>query len=287
MIVLQVIINGLLLAGLYLLLAQGLNLIFGVMKVVNFAHGAVVALAGLAAFGVTERTGISPLLLVPVAFVVAGIAGLFLERLVIARIKSVGLQHEMATLVATFGLSYILINVAQAVWGSQVRKVPYMQTSLHLGEFRLDSALLITSGIAIILAGVLYWWLGKTALGKSVRATAQTEIGAEICGINTARIRMVAFGLGTALAGTAGVLVVLSRPVSPELSTTFTITSFVIIALGGFGNYAGAALGAVIVGVLEVFVGYTLGLSAQQAVPYILLLLIMFVRPSGLLPQKA
>ncbi len=286
MTVIQVIINGALLGGLYLLMAQGLNLIFGVMRIVNFAHGAVIVISGLIVFSLSTHAGLNPFLCLPIVFAVMFVLGIATQRLLIERVRGSGTQRELLTLLVTYGLSFILINIGQTVWGSDYRGVPYLQAAWGVGSFRFVQALVVGAALAVVLSGALYWWLRSTRSGKSLRATAQTSIGAESCGIDTRRMRVIAFAIGTGLAGAAGMLVILVRPVSPELGTELTIISFVVIALGGLGDYLGAALGAVVLGVATTLAGYGLSATAQSAVPYVLLLLIMLLRPQGLSLQR-
>lgn len=286
MTVIQVAINGVLLGGLYLLMAQGLNLIFGVMRIVNFAHGAVIVLAGLMVYSLSSDAGLNPFVGLPLVFLAMFAFGLATERLLIEQVRGTGTQRELLTLLVTYGLSFILINVGQKVWASDFRSVPYLQGSWSVGEFRFVQSLVVGAALAVLLSVTLYWWLNSTRSGKSLRATSQTPVGAEACGIDTRRMRMVAFALGTGLAGAAGMLVILVRPVAPQLGNELTIICFVVIALGGLGDYVGAALGAVVLGLATTFAGYALSATAQSAVPYVLLILIMLLRPQGLSLQR-
>lgn len=283
MVQLQVAINGVLLGGLYLLMAQGLNLIFGVMRIVNFAHGIFIGISGLIVFSLSQHAGLNPFLGLPVTFAIMFVLGLLTQRLLIERVKGTGTQRELVTLLVTFGLSYILINIGQELWGSNAMAVPYLQSAIEIGTLRFTTALVIAFFLAILFSGALFWWLGSTISGKSVRATSQTEIGAASCGINTRRARTIAFALGSALAGPAGTLLILTRPIAPETASDLTIICFVVIALGGLGNYAGAVVGALILGLAQTFSSYHLGPTFGSAAPYVLLVLIMLLRPEGLM----
>jgi branched-chain amino acid transport system permease protein len=282
MVLLQLLINGVLLGGLYLLMAQGLNIVFGVMRVVNFAHGIFIAAAGLITVSL-YRTGINPFVGIPVAFVGLGIVGALTQRLLLDRITTTGIEYELTTLLVTFGLGYILINAAQEIWGTIDLSVPYLQGSIVIGSLRFASALVIGCALALAFAAALYAWLNRTRSGQSVRATAQSGVGAEICGIDTHRTKMLAFALGAGSAGVAGSLLVLSQPVSPQNAEQYTILSFVVIALGGLGDYLGAAVGALIMGVAQTLTAYYLSAVYAAAVPPFLLVLVMLLRPAGLL----
>jgi branched-chain amino acid transport system permease protein len=190
------------------------------------------------------------------------------------------------TLTATFGLSYILINIAQQSYGADVASVPYLSHSLTIGSLRFPESLLVGFAMAVAITVLLSIWLTATRAGVALRATAQNTAGAQICGINAVRVRLLGFGLSAALAAAAGTLLVIVQPISPQGGTSLTLLAFVVIALGGLGNYQGAAVGALVVGVGQTYAGYEFGSIAQAAVPYVLLLLIMLTRPEGLLKQK-
>ncbi|HEY3737863.1 MAG TPA: branched-chain amino acid ABC transporter permease, partial [Jatrophihabitans sp.] len=255
---LQVLLNGVLLGGFYLITAQGLNLIFGVMGVVNLAHGAFMVLGGLGVYSLYD-VGVNPFAALPIVMIAAAAAGVLVQYLLIERIKARGRQGELLGLLATFGLSYVCINIGQQVWGSDFRTIPYLQSSVNIGSLRFPIALLIGVGLSAALTTAVALWLTRTTAGKSLLATAQSPVGAGLCGINPRRLRLVGFGIGTALAAAAGMLLVLTQPVAPQLSTNFTIIAFVVVALGGIGNYSGAALGAVLVGVIQTLSGYQFG----------------------------
>lgn len=281
----QVVLNGVLLGGFYLLMAQGLNLIFGVMGIVNLAHGAFIVLGGLGVYTLGNM-GVNPFLGLVVVMVAAAVIGAVVQWLVIERITGNGKQHELLTLMATFGVSYILINVGQKFWGSDFKTIPYLQSAVTVGPLRFPVALLAGVGLAALMTSAIGAWLGWTRSGKSLRAQAQSALGAGACGVNPRKLRLIGFSVGAALAAAAGMLLVLTEPIAPQLATNFTIIAFVVVALGGLGNYAGAALGAVLVGVVQTVSGYQFGSVVQAAAPYLMLILIMLFRPQGLLPKR-
>ncbi|RBY79893.1 hypothetical protein DQ238_09740 [Geodermatophilus sp. TF02-6] len=282
---LQVVLNGILLGGFYLLMAQGLNLVFGVMGIVNLAHGAFIVLGGLGVWSL-HGAGVNPFLGLLVVTVAGAALGAVVQWAVIERIRGTAKQHELLTLMATFGLSYILINVGQQVWGSDFRTIPYLQSAVTVGPFRFSLSLLVGVALAAAITLGLAAWLTRTRSGKSLRAQAQNPLGAGACGINPRRLRLVGFSVGAAVAAAAGMLLVLTQPIAPQAATSFTIVAFVVIALGGLGNYKGAALGAVLVGVVQTVAGYQLGAVIQAAAPYLMLILVMLFRPEGLLSRK-
>lgn len=281
----QVVLNGILLGGFYLLMAQGLNLIFGVMGIVNLAHGAFIVVGGLGVYSLWSA-GVNPFLGLVIVMAAAAVVGAVIQWLVIERVRGAGKTHELLTLMATFGVSYVLINVGQRFWGSDFKTIPYLQSAITVGSLRFPVALLAGVGLAALLTLAIAAWLTWTRAGKSLRAQAQSPLGAGACGVNPMKLRLLGFSLGAALAAAAGMLLVLTQPIAPQLATNFTIIAFVVVALGGLGNYAGAAVGAVLVGVVQTVSGYRFGSVVQEAAPYLMLILIMLLRPQGLLPKR-
>ncbi|HZB90487.1 MAG TPA: branched-chain amino acid ABC transporter permease [Stellaceae bacterium] len=282
MLLLQLLINGILLGGTYLLLAQGLNLVFGVMGVVNLAHGAIITLAGLFTFWFATTTHYNPLLLLPAIFVVMLGVGVVLQRVLIEPVVSAGRRAELLSLMVTFGLSYVLVESGLNLFGSQYVSLPDLQTTWNIGGLAVNEALVASGLLGAVISGGLEIWLRRTASGKALLATSQNEIGALSCGIDVRRTRAVAFAIGSALAAAAGVLLILVIPLSAPTADTLTILAFVIVALGGLGDYQGAALAALMLGLVQSFVGYYLGGDAEYVVPYLLLIIFMILRPQGL-----
>ena len=282
MLLLQLLVNGILLGGTYLLLAQGLNLIFGVMGVVNLAHGAIITLAGLFTFWFATTTGHSPLLVLPLAFLVMLGVGLVLQRVLIEPTVAAGRKAELLSLMVTFGLSYVLVEGGLDIFGSQYVSLPNLQTTWSIGGLTVNEALVASGLLGAMISGVLQIWLQRTPSGKALLATSQNQIGALSCGIDVRRVRAAAFAIGSALAAASGVLVILVIPLAASTADTLTILAFVIVALGGLGDYQGAALAALLLGVVQSFVGYYLGGDAETVVPYLLLIIFMIVRPQGL-----
>src|SRR5579884_4278693 len=258
----------------YLLMAQSLNLIFGVMRIVNFAQGTMIAVAGLFTVWLATRIGLNPFLAIPIVFVAMFWIGAIVERLLLRRITLRGTQGELMTLMVTFGISFVLINVALKAWGSEYVSLPYLQSSWRLGPIEFAKSL--------VIAAALFSWLNFTGSGKALLATSQSRIGAGTCGIDAGRMSTLAFALGSALAAAAGTVLVLVTPLGPQSGNDLTILCFVVIALGGLGDYLGAILGALVVGVAQSVLGFYLGGNVQVLLPYILLILIMLFIPRGL-----
>ncbi len=280
MLALQILVNGLLLGGLYVLIAQSLNLIFGVMGVVNLAHGAFIVVAGLFTYWFASSTGINPLAVLPFVFIVMALVGAGLQPLLIEPLMKMGRSKaELLSLMVTFGLDYVLVELALQVWGSSFVSVPYLQSSWKLAGLDFSQALVVTGMFAALVSALLYWWLNRTDSGKSLLAASQSETGAICCGIDVKRVRMLAFALGVALAAAAGVLVIIVEALAPQTADDLTLLAFVIIALGGLGSYVGVAVAALLLGVAQSITGYFVGGNAEYVLPYVLLILVMVALP--------
>jgi len=282
MLIFQLVVNGLLLAGLYVLMAQSLNLIFGVMRIVNFAQGTMIAVAGLFTVWFATHFGFNPFFALPIVFLAMFSVGAIVERFVLRRIKLRGVQGELMTLLVTFGISYLLINFALKAFGSQFVSLPYLQSSWEVGGIEFAKSLVIAGVLGALLSAALFYWLNRTASGMAMLATSQSRIGAGTCGINAGRMGTLAFALGSGLAAMAGVLLVLVTPLGPNSGGDLTILCFVVIAIGGLGDYVGAVFGALLLGLSQSVLGFYLGGNVQSLIPYILLILIMLFVPKGL-----
>lgn len=283
---LVLVLTGLLWGGVYLLMATGLNLIYGVMKVVNLAHGDFIIVGGLVAFSLFTIFQISPWIALPIAAALLFVIGLLVHRFVLAQIDMAGAQGELRTLLATFGLSYIVSNTALLIWGGQYESIPFLQDALKIGSLSFPMSLVVCSVAAFVLALAVQFWLTRTPTGRLVRATAQSEVGAASCGIDIQRVRLFTFALGSAMAGAAGVLVVLLIPMQATTGSFFGVQAFILIALGGLGNFVGAIIAALILGLVEVSTGYFFGANPASGVIYLIFILILMFRPQGLLGQR-
>lgn len=281
MLALQLIVDGILLGGMYILIAQSLNLVFGVMGVVNLAHGTFITMAGLFTFWFATHTHLNPLLAIPLVFGGMLVIGAIVERLLLEPLAKTGRRAELLSLIVTFGLSYVLIQVTLFVWGSQFVSLPDFQSTWTIGGLTFSEARIVAGAFAAAISGGLYVWLNHTASGKALLATSQSQIGAATCGIDVRSMRLIAFAVGSALAATAGALLILVLPLAAQSADTLTILAFVIVAVGGLGDYKGAAVAALLLGLIQSAAGYYLGGDIESIVPYVLLILVMLVRPQG------
>lgn len=282
LVLLQLLIGGLLLGGLYALISIGLTLIFGVLRLVNFAHGEFLMFAMYGSFWLMQLFHIDPyvsLLIVPLALAVLGV---LVYKLIIARV--VEAPSHVQTF-ATAGLSIVLMNLALMVWHGDFRtvKTSYGDATLWLGAISVSTPRLIAFAVAMLVSGGLFALLQYTMLGKAIRAVAQDRAVAGLMGIDVRRVYLWAFVLGIALVGVAGPLLIPIYYVSPTVGLHFVLIAFVVVVFGGMGNLLGALLGGLIIGVVETLSGYYLGTQMQQAVYFLVFILVLVVRPTGLL----
>jgi len=275
---LQTLINGLLQAGTYLLMAMGLNLIFSAMRVVNFAHGAMVTFGGLLVFTLVASEHVNVVLAVVISALAMAAVGGAIQTLVIERIRAIGNRAELLSLVATYGLALILANVANEVFGSAYESLPTFQGSWSVGELTLGRAYAIGGAVGAVGSILVYLWLHRTNTGKRVVATTESRIGAEACGVSSLAVRRIAFAMGAGLAGLAGGITILQLALTPDTGDNFTIIAFVIIAIGGVGSFRGAVAGSILLGVAQSTSGYLWGGTVEGLTPYVVLLAVMLIR---------
>ena len=279
----QVVVSGLLLGGVYALLAGGLTLIFGVMRVINLAHGEFLMLGAYASFFLFARLGLNPILSLflsmPLMFGVGWIA----QRVLISRVVRAPL---LTSLLLTYGVSLALTGGAQATFTNDFRSVPFLSGALNIGELAFSVPRLVACVTALVLTGAAQFFLSRTRWGKALRATAQSADVALACGIDIDRARMIAFGIATALAGAAGTLTSFLYTVYPEMGKTFMLKAFAVIVLGGMGSFTGAFLGALVLGVIESTASYVTTTQIAEAVIYITLLAMLLLRPQGFFGVK-
>lgn len=276
----QLLIHGVMLGGLYGLLALGLNLVFGVMRVINFAHGELVMLGAFLTFWGYTALGLHPLVALPFSAAVLFGVGWALQHLLMERVLG---GQPMAALLVTFGLSLIIINVGLLVFGADIRSIPVVSGSLRVAGFVIPKArgLAFLTAMALTVATVAF--LRWTALRRAIRATAQHPEVAITCGVDVRRTRLVTFGLGAALGAAAGSLIMLILPMDPQSGSLLILKAFAVIIVGGLGSVAGSLLGALVLGIAEVFGSFFIATVFGEVMAYVLMLLVLLVRPAGLL----
>ena len=280
----QVVISGLLAGALYAMVALGLGLIFGVMRVLNVAHGTLLMLGAYTTFWLFHWFGLNPYLSLLVSMPALFLVGVVLQRLLVRRVVD---APELSSLLLMFGVGIALVNVTQLAFTSDLRSVEYLTGSFVLGPFAFSKSRVIAFAFAMAITAGAFWFLQKTRLGKALRAVSQSREVAQVCGINVQQIHMLAFGLASALAAAGGTLVAVMVAIQPEMGQVYTFKSFLVIVLGGAGNYPGALVGGLLLGLVEQLSSFFLTTQVNEAVAYVLLVLVLLVRPTGLFKGRA
>jgi branched-chain amino acid transport system permease protein len=285
-ILITAILNGLLTGAVYALVALGLTLIYGVLHIINFAHGALLSAALFAAFFAFHLLGLDPylaaLLLAPIFFAF----GYALQRLIIGP-ASHGDDRNM--LLVTLGLSVVIENVLLYAFRADTRTIdlPYAFQTIDLGFTFLPIPRLIGFGVVFAVALVLWAILRRTDVGKAIRAVAKEKLGAQLAGIDVAHVYATTFGLGTACVAVAACLLIPTYYVNPIVGEAFVLIAFTIVVLGGMGSVPGALVGGLLIGVVESLSGLFLGESLGQIGIFLIFIAVLLVRPTGLFGAKA
>lgn len=276
----QAIVTGLLIGGVYGLVAMGLTLIFGVLDIVNFAHGAFLAIALFLTWWLSRSLGLHPYLTALVTVPVMFALGYVVQRGVLSGAMGKPLQNQ---LLITLGISLVIENGLLLFFGADPRSVPLPSNRTFgvLGAVADLSRILAFAG-ALVLAAVLFYVLQRTRLGTAIRAVAANDAGAQLVGIDTRRIYAVTFAIGTACAGAAGTLVAPLVTVEPSTGALFNIVAFVVVVIGGMGNVAGALVGGLVIGLAEQLGGIFLPGQSPLLSVFIVFVLVLFLRPQGL-----
>jgi branched-chain amino acid transport system permease protein len=279
---LQAAVSGILLGGVYGLVASGLTLIFGVLRIINFAHGAVMMLGMYTSYWLFVLAGIDPYASIVITAPLFFAIGVGIEKLIIEPNRAAA-EHNQ--LLLTLGLALFLENLALVLWQGDFRtlRVSYAGMSFVIGDALVELSRLIAAGGAVLMAAGLFGFLRTTDVGKAIRALAEEPEGAMLVGIDVARIRSVAFGIGSACVAVAGALVTPFFYVAPDVGESFNIMAFVVVVLGGMGNFVGALVGGVVVGLAESLGAALLPGSLKQLVVFVLFVLVLLFRPQGLL----
>ena len=277
----QAVVNGLLIGGIYALVSIGVTLIFGVVKIVNFAQGEFVMLGMYISFFLATQLGIDPIASLVVSMPVLFVAGVLIQHFLIRRV--LGLD-DMPQIFLTFALSLLLINVALMLFTANYRTIHtgYSDESLQFWGIYIPVAKLIAFALAMVLSGALWVFLHTTDLGKAMRASAQNREVAMLMGINPNRVFAVATGVSLALAGAAGSLLMPFYPASPMAGQVFVLMAFVAVVLGTLGNVKGALIASLMMGVAESLGIQFVGADSGLIVVFLMLLLTLAFRPSGL-----
>ncbi len=279
-IVAQVMASGVLLGTVYALLACGLNLIFGVMRVINISHGELMMLGAYTTFYLFSIYRINPILSLFISMPIIFFIGVVVQKFFVSKIVE---APELTSLLVTFGISIFIMNMALYFWTADFRSVPYLTGSVVLIGLALSKPRLVSFAVALTITLTVYLFLKKSTLGKAIRAASQSPDIAMVCGINLDRVRHIAFGMGAALAAAAGTLLSTMYAIYPAMGEKFILKAFAIIVLGGMGSFVGAFIGALILGLTEALTAFLISAQLSEAVAYIVLVLVLLLKPSGLM----
>ena len=280
---LNVLVFGLLLGGIYGLVSIGLNLIFGVIRIVNFAQGELVMFGMYGSYYAYSAFGISPYLSVFIVAPLVGLLGMAIQRLVIQPLQA----ESNMQIFATFGLLMMFQNIMLAVSRGEAYSVggEVGATVLELGNLKMSLVRVVTFIAVTVITIGLHLFLSRTLTGKSIRAVTQDKRAARAMGINVERTFLITFGIGAALAGMAGAMLTPIYSITPAVGGNFILAAFAVVVLGGLGSVWGAYIGGLIVGIVEAFAGFYIDPVLRSAVWFIIFLVVLIVRPSGLLGQ--
>lgn len=276
----QAIVTGVLIGGVYGLVAMGLTLIFGVLDIVNFAHGAFLAVALFLTWWLTSSLGVHPYLAMLVTVPVMFALGYAVQRVVLSGAMGKPLENQ---LLITLGISLVIENALLLFFGGDPRSVPLPgNTPVHVLGAVADLSRVLAFVAALILAGILFVVLQRTRLGTAIRAVAANNAGAQLVGIDTRHIYALTFAIGTACAGAAGTLVAPLVTVEPSTGALFNIVAFVVVVIGGMGNVTGALVGGLVIGLAEQLGSIFIPGQSPLLAVFIVFVLVLFLRPQGL-----
>ena len=280
------VLNGVTTGAVYALIALGLTLIYGVLHIINFAHGASLMRALYAVYLLKERFGIDPYLALPLVVPGMFMLGYGLQRLIINR-ASHGKDENI--LLVTLGLSIVMENAALLLFKSDTRTIdtPYTLSTVAIGPAMIAVPKLVAFAGAMVVSAILLFIVGKTDLGRAIRAVAKEKHGAKLMGINVDHVYAMSFGIGLACLGAAACFLLPAYYVNPHVGSGFVLVAFTVVVLGGMGSFGGALVGGLLIGVVESLGGLYLGESLGQIGIFVIFIAVLLFRPQGLFGAKA
>jgi len=283
--ILEIVIPGLLLGGLYALIAMGLSLQYGVARILNFSHGEFIMLGALTTWTLFTALGVNPFLALAMCGPAAFVIGFFIHRTLYKRLlisSPSPAVFESSSMLASFGLMFVIQNIALLAWGPEIRGYSYLSIPVNLGGALFGANRLVTLGVAIVIGVTFYLFISLTRTGKAIRAAAQDPAAAGLMGVNINSVLALCFGLGAGLASVAGMLISMCYPVHAVMGREYTIIAIIVVVLGGLGSIPGSFIGGFLLGLIGSIVTQIepgLALVAYYAI-FVLLLLI---KPTGLM----
>jgi branched-chain amino acid transport system permease protein len=282
---LQTLVNGILLGGLYACIGVAFSLLYGVMNLLNLAHGSLIMIGGYISVFAFQRLGVDPFLSLPLSMVCLFIIGYLIQRIIINRVVDANIFMVM---ILTFGVDLILVNVALLLWSADYRTLntPYSSLNFQAGPVVVPVVRLAVFCAAVLLTVALALFMRFTGTGQAIQATALDRYAARLIGIDVMQIYALTFGISAALAGAAGTLLAMIMPIYPEFGGPLTLKAFIVAVLGGLGGLYGALIGGVLLGVVELAGAYVIGPSYQVGIGVAMLLAVLIFRPQGILGKR-
>ena len=268
--------------GILALVALGFSLVWGIMNIINLAHGAFIMLGAYITYQVFTSFHLDPFLCIPISFLALFIVGYLIQRYVINYVVR---APVLTTFLLTFGLSLLLVNLILILWTGDTRSVTtsYSGANFEVAGITIPIVKLLTLVIALAITGLAQLWLVRTKMGRAIRATSMDVGAAQLTGVDVARTYAIVFGLSAALGGAAGSLISVSYAFSPSSSDSFLIKGFIVCVLGGLGSVEGALVGGLVYGLVETFASQYIGAGYADAVALVVLLVILVFRPTGIM----
>jgi branched-chain amino acid transport system permease protein len=287
---LELLASGLITGGIYALVALGLNLQYGLMRILNIAHGEFLMLGAYLTWMMQSSFGWTPLLMVPVSFAVLMMLGVLIHWTCFRRLSQTSPNidiFEARGLMLAFGLMFLLQNLVSLVWGGDLRGYDFMTEPVKIGPSQFAANKLLVFALALSFCLALIALLRMTLLGKGVRALMQSPIGAQLVGIDTQKLHPMMFGVGLGLSGVAGCLLSMAYTISPSMGEPYTVTALIVITLGGFGSMAGALAGGLLLGLVEALGMHYTNPSLKALLSYAVFIGVLLLRPEGLFTRKS
>lgn len=286
--ILQYCINGISIGSIYAIIALGYTMVYGIAKMLNFAHGDIIMVGAYICYCVTNYLGMPPILGILASMAVCTLLGIVIEGLAYKPLRG---TPSLAVLITAIGVSYFLQNAAQLIWGSNPKSftsvVSTIKPFLLFGSLTITGEVLVTVVVSVVIMLALTWFTSSTRIGKSMRAVSEDRDAAQLMGINVNKTISITFAIGSALAAVAGVLMCSSIPVlQPTTGSMPGIRAFTAAVLGGIGSIPGAMLGGVLLGIIETFVKAFLSTQFSDAIVFGVLIIILLVKPAGLLGKR-
>ena len=286
--VLQYLINGISIGSVYAIIALGYTMVYGIAKMLNFAHGDVIMVGAYISFCVTNYLGLPVIVSIAASMVVCTLLGVLIEGLAYRPLRG---TPSLAVLITAIGVSYFLQNAAQLIWGSSAKNftsiVTFDPISLFDGNLVITGEVLVTVAVSILVMLVLTWFTGKTRTGKAMRAVSEDRAAAQLMGINVNQTISMTFAIGSALAAIAGVLLCSTVPtLMPTTGAMPGIRAFTAAVFGGIGSIPGAMLGGILLGIIETFAKAYISTQFSDAIVFLVLIVILLVKPAGLLGKQ-